>query len=100
MEQLLQSVCRIHLKGIIHGDLKPGNILRVEEVYSVIDFDGSSIQGEVMPSKYSSAYAPIERLSSNNLKAQSVQRESWRSGFTEAEPSTARFFVWRRTLEK
>ena len=69
MEHLLHAISRIHSKGIIHGDVKPGNIMRVEEAYSVIDFDGSSREHEVLPAKYSTAYAPVERLSNSSLVA-------------------------------
>ena len=40
-KQVSQSVHYLHSKGVIHGDLKPTNIVEVNKAIKLIDFDGS-----------------------------------------------------------
>jgi len=62
---VLESVLMIHSKDVIHGDLKPANILRVDDVYTAIDFDGSCRKGLTLSTKFSSAYAPGQPFPKN-----------------------------------
>ena len=49
--------------GLMHGDIKPNNIVRQDNRYKLIDFDASAkIDGGYAGLKYSTAYAPPELL--------------------------------------
>lgn len=53
----------VHTKGYIHGDMKPLNIVRLENKYKLIDFDASAEIGIGCSGyKYSSAYSPPELI--------------------------------------
>ncbi len=52
----------LHDAGMIHGDLKPNNVVRIDNRYKLIDLDASTIIMGVLGSKYSLAYSPPELL--------------------------------------
>jgi serine/threonine protein kinase len=61
--QILNCVNCMHKRSIIHGDLKPRNIVRTGDNLSLIDLDCSAEIGEMVAgSKHSSAYIPPESL--------------------------------------
>jgi len=62
MRQLARAVDYIHSRGLIHGDLKPLNVVRIGEVWKIIDLDAATKIGDEAGSKISSAYAPPELL--------------------------------------
>jgi len=58
---IANALAHVHEKGFIHGDIKPLNIMRIDNRYKLIDFDaGAPIGVGYSGSKFSSAYAPPE----------------------------------------
>ena len=62
--QIAAALEHIHSKGIVHGDIKPTNIVLSGQKLRLIDFDASaSIEKcQYIGAKYSSAYIPPELL--------------------------------------
>eukprot|EP00505_MAST-04D_sp_SCG-Rhode-Island_P000583 Stramenopile-MAST_4_protein_583 len=50
----------LHEKGLVHGDIKPRNIVRVVDQWKLIDLDASASIGDPIGRKYSSGYSPPE----------------------------------------
>jgi serine/threonine protein kinase len=64
---LAQAVRYLHQNGLIHGDIKPLNIMRMGNLYKFIDLDASAQIGvDFTCSKYSSAYLPPETIFEEN----------------------------------
>jgi serine/threonine protein kinase len=66
-KQISKGLQFLHQHGVIHGDLKPLNIVRINSKYKLIDFDASvrfspKEQCQYGCVKYSSAYLPPEYL--------------------------------------
>lgn len=62
-KQLVNCVAHLHSKGLIHGDIKPLNLVRQGSTWKLIDLDASSrIGSSQISSKSSTAYAPPEAL--------------------------------------
>lgn len=58
---LVRSVSIFHQEGVLHGDLKPSNILIDGYDWKLIDFDSATMLGFPMSfKKYSGAYLPPE----------------------------------------
>jgi serine/threonine protein kinase/Leucine-rich repeat (LRR) protein len=72
---ILRTLCNclhhIHGKGVVHGDLKPSNIMFIDNAAHLIDFDASTMLwqssgkedagvGDFAGQKYSSGYLPPE----------------------------------------
>jgi serine/threonine protein kinase/ankyrin repeat protein len=61
--QLVTAVQHLHDHGILHGDIKPLNIMRVESTWKLIDLDAACIIGkENVCVKYSTGYCPPEAI--------------------------------------
>jgi serine/threonine protein kinase len=61
--RLATTLHSLHEQGIVHGDVKPTNVVRLDARYMLIDFDSSaSIGNTSSSSKYSSAYLPPELI--------------------------------------
>jgi serine/threonine protein kinase len=68
IRHILKTLCNclvhIHSKCIVHGDLKPNNLVLVDNAIRLIDFDASSYYGDgwadYVGAKYSTAYLPPE----------------------------------------
>lgn len=61
--QLVEAVEHVHSKGLLHGDLKPLNFVRIDGRWCIIDMDASARIGlDPMGDKYSSAYIPPEAV--------------------------------------
>jgi serine/threonine protein kinase len=62
-QDVLHGVSYMHCRGIVHGDIKPRNLVRVGEAMMIIDLDASAAIGsEHSWSKHSSAYMPPEAI--------------------------------------
>jgi serine/threonine protein kinase len=61
--QIAAALEHIHSRGYIHGDIKPLNIIRIEDSIRLIDLDASAqIDVDLAGAKYSSAYLPPEMI--------------------------------------
>lgn len=60
--QLLQATDHLHGNGIIHGDIKPLNIVRENGRWRLIDLDNSMRVGAITGEKYSTAFNPPESI--------------------------------------
>ncbi len=66
--ELVHSICKnvakalhhMHENGLVHGDVKPRNIVRIMGEYKLIDLDAAEKIGQPIGRKYSSAFAPPE----------------------------------------
>ena len=63
-KQLVMAVGHLHGQGLVHGDIKPLNVVRIDGDYRLIDLDAAIPYREGLPVgvKYSSAYVPPEML--------------------------------------
>jgi serine/threonine protein kinase len=65
-KDILNALNVMHASGVIHGDVKPRNLVRFGADYKIIDFDASCRIGlEYSGSKHSSAFVPPELVRSN-----------------------------------
>jgi serine/threonine protein kinase len=66
---LCNALVHVHSKCLMHGDLKPNNIVLADNAVRLIDFDASSSYGEESTdyagAKYSSGYLPPEMFAVN-----------------------------------
>lgn len=62
MRSLATSLAHVHSKSMIHGDIKPRNIVRVDASYKLIDLDAAVRIGDPAGVKTSTAFAPPELL--------------------------------------
>jgi serine/threonine protein kinase len=66
--QLVKCVQHLHCKGILHGDLKPMNIMRDNGKWKLIDFDAACrIGSDNVGWKSSTAFMPPESIYSNQF---------------------------------
>ena len=59
-KEIALALKHMHDKGLIHGDIKPRNVVRVDDVWKLIDLDAAALKGEPIGRKYSSGYFPPE----------------------------------------
>jgi serine/threonine protein kinase len=65
-KDVLNALNVLHASGVIHGDVKPRNLVRFGADYKIIDFDASCrIAREYSGSKHSSAFVPPELVRAN-----------------------------------
>eukprot|EP01042_Synura_sphagnicola_P000896 gene896-1001_t len=62
--QVTEAVAHVHSKGLIHGDIKPLNIIRSGGRFCLIDLDAtvSYVAGQKVGAKCSSGYLPPEMV--------------------------------------
>jgi serine/threonine protein kinase len=58
--QMASCLQHLHENGIIHGDFKPKNVVLLDGMWKVIDFDSSASLGGILGSRVSSAYCAPE----------------------------------------
>lgn len=67
--ELAHDLDHLHMNGVIHGDVKPLNIMRVGTTIKLIDLDAAVKIGEGFScAKFSSAYIPPELIHNENGK--------------------------------
>jgi ankyrin repeat protein/serine/threonine protein kinase len=73
--QLARCTQHLHSHGILHGDIKPLNIMRIESTWKLIDLDASCRIGkDFVCAKYSTAYCPPESIFVNEEKSHAIPR--------------------------
>lgn len=60
--RLLDCLGRLHASGLVHGDVKPLNCVRLGDEWRLIDLDASAPLGAPIGLKSSAAYCPPEAL--------------------------------------
>ena len=61
--ELAEALDHLHSNGVVHGDVKPLNIMRCGNTIKLIDLDAAaSIDTGYVGAKYSSAYVPPEMI--------------------------------------
>lgn len=61
--EIAQALQHMHSNGVIHGDVKSKNIMRIGHRVKLIDFDASvTIGKDYVGAKYSSAFVPPEMI--------------------------------------
>ena len=74
-KQLVSAVDHMHQKGILHGDIKPLNIVRMDGRWLLIDLDAAcEIGKQPVGSKSSSAYLCPEALLIGKVAAEVIVR--------------------------
>ena len=58
--QVASALARLHASGVVHGDVKPRNVVRAGAAMVLIDMDAAGPAGAPVASKSSSAFAPPE----------------------------------------
>jgi ankyrin repeat protein/serine/threonine protein kinase len=73
--QLARCTQHLHSRGILHGDIKPLNIMRIESTWKLIDLDASCRIGkDFVCAKYSTAYCPPESIFVNEENSLAIPR--------------------------
>ena len=69
--QIVDCVIHLHSKGILHADIKPLNLVRVDSQWKLIDLDACCVIGkDYVGFKSSTAYMPPEAIYSNRTTNQ------------------------------
>jgi serine/threonine protein kinase len=85
--EVLLAVKYMHDRGVIHGDIKPRNVVRINEQLVVIDLDASAEIGKQFSwSKYSSAYLPPEAIA--------IRRHESVASLSCTTSASVRCFAW------
>jgi serine/threonine protein kinase len=101
--QLCRSVQHMHERGVIHADIKPLNIMRLDGTWRLIDLDAACRIGiDPVGSKSSSSYVPPESVYKNDhLEIVGVRslllREKLAQGYNESMDvliASSAFDVW------
>lgn len=94
-KQLLTCVQHIHSRGILHGDIKPLNIVRHGSKWKLIDLDAACVIGiDAIGEKYSTAHVPPEALTvhiTDGVQHVCMVRNNYKNDCLLAHPS---FDVW------
>jgi ankyrin repeat protein/serine/threonine protein kinase len=59
-KQIVVALSQLHSHGIVHGDIKPRNVVRIDSAMTLIDMDAAARIGASVAPKVSTAYAPPE----------------------------------------
>ena len=57
---LALALRHLHSRGLVHGDVKPRNVVRINGSWKLIDLDAAAPQGKPVGRKYSSGFSPPE----------------------------------------
>ena len=75
--QIAQGLQHLHNNGVVHGDVKSKNIVRIDHKVKFIDFDASvTIGKDFVGAKYSSAFVPPEMIFFIEATTRSLNSES------------------------
>ncbi|RLV61251.1 hypothetical protein D5018_03055 [Parashewanella curva] len=79
LPRLISVIHHCHTKGIVHGDIKPSNILyeRDTEKLTLIDFAGSLKLGGLLPSKLLSTVSYSYVLNHNDIQKVTTALDWW-----------------------
>jgi len=93
VKEMTRNLCNalhhIHEKGVIHGDLKPLNVLLVGTTLKLTDLDAAANfnDGDLVGTKYSSGYIPPEQLTVDEFGEAVVRSDDDLEGLLVAHPS-------------
>jgi serine/threonine protein kinase len=91
-KQLLLAVSEMHSKSVLHADLKPLNLVRVNGSWRLIDLDAACVIGkDPVGFKSSSAFIPPEAVFIDRDSNQAIVKSPHNNHILIADPS---FDVW------
>ncbi|CAK4699725.1 hypothetical protein AeMF1_006957 [Aphanomyces euteiches] len=80
LQEVALALDSLHSRGFVHGDLKKLNILRVNNLLKIIDFDATTPIGQPVGSKFSSGILPPEMFYKlKNEDEKMMHRHYWKS---------------------
>jgi ankyrin repeat protein len=91
---LAAALAHLHCRGVVHGDLKPRNVVRMGRRYLLIDLDASCRFGEPLGVKTSTALAPPELLSMLPSGRVALRAPPYADG-ARPLPAAPSFDVWQ-----
>jgi len=97
--EVAKALQHIHTNGIIHGDVKSKNIVRMGHRVKLVDFDASAnIHEDYVGAKFSSAFVPPEMIYFNDKKSGNFSPQSSKSILKTVD--SKRVADWKQYSEK
>ncbi|KAF0689927.1 Aste57867_18668 [Aphanomyces stellatus] len=86
LHDIALSLNRVHKNGLVHGDMKKLNILRVHNQLKLIDFDATTTVGDKLGVKFSSGVLPPEMFYQLQDIEETKQYEEYWGSQTQKDP--------------
>lgn len=72
--QISLALSHLHEHDVVHGDIKPKNLMKMNNKMKIIDLDSTGREGTTFDdSKYSTAYLPPELITSHNGRLRLIE---------------------------